>query len=62
MLKRIKKPFTLCVDYQPKKTLSISFTEDDKQMLVKTFEIKRRLSQFKIIKIINKVIKEHQDE
>lgn len=61
MLSKIEKEFNLIVTYEPKKNLTISFTKDDK-MIVKSFKIKRKLSQFKIIKIINKVIKEHQDE
>lgn len=59
---KIKENFTISVDYSLKEKgvqLSISLTKNDK-MYVKVLECKRKLSQTKILKIVNEMLKEEE--
>ena len=59
---KIKENFTISVDYSLKEKgvqLSISLTKNDK-MYVKVLECKRKLSQAKILKIVNEMLKEEE--
>lgn len=56
-MKKLNKPFTVTLDYQPSKSLNISFS-DGEIIAVKSFKISKDLKEKDIIKQIKVAAKE----
>lgn len=56
-MKKLNEPFTITLDYQPSKSLNVSFS-DGEIIVIKSFEISKNLKEKEIIKQIELVAKE----
>lgn len=62
MMKKLNKQFTLTVNYNPENSLNISYCDEKNIMIVQTFQLKSKLTEKALVKLIKKVQKELEEK
>lgn len=62
MMKKLNKQFTLTVNYNPENSLNISYCDEKNIMIVQTFQLKSKLTEKSLVKLIKKVQKELEEK
>ena len=62
MMKKLNKQFTLTVNYKPENSLNISYCDEKNIMIVQTFQLKSKLTEKALVKLIKKVQKELEEK
>ena len=62
MMKKLNKQFTLTVNYNPENSLNISYCNEKNIMIVQTFQLKSKLTEKSLVKLIKKVQKELEEK
>ena len=62
MMKKLNKQFTLTVNYNPENSLNISYCDEKNIMIVQTFQLKSKLTEKSLVKLIKEVQKELEEK
>lgn len=62
MMKKLNKQFTLTVNYNPENSLNVSYCDEKNIMIVQTFQLKSKLTEKSLVKLIKKVQKELEEK